>query len=154
MQTKVAFMKKFEFGKCMQQFSLGFFYHLPPKSVKIIIFRNMILPIVLYMGLYWSHMIKNFAVDQIPSCISVPGWTAHITRMTCSLLNQTFSDQQISREGPIMWPPSLNLTPLDFLLWWFTKNLLYHETVKNMQALREHVRNAVAQITPNMLENS
>jgi len=74
MQTKVAFMKKFEFGKCMQEFSLGFFfYHLAPKSVKIIILRNIILPIVLYMGLYWSHMIKNFVVGQIPLCISVPG---------------------------------------------------------------------------------
>jgi hypothetical protein len=64
-----------------------------------------------------------------------------------------FSDQQISREGPIMWPPIFepHSTRLPFVV---IHKELFVPWDKNMQALREHVRNAVAQITPNMLENS
>jgi hypothetical protein len=49
---------------------------------------------------------------------------------------------------------SPDLSPLDFFLWGFMKNVMYQDRTKTLQELKEHNTNAVSQITTNMLENT
>jgi len=50
------------------------------------------------------------------------GATCHTARDTINLLQETFDERIISRNGP--WPPrSCDLTPLDYL-WGYVKSML------------------------------
>jgi hypothetical protein len=41
-------------------------------------------------------------------------------------LNEIFPDLWIGRNGPIPWPPrSPDITPLDFFLWSYVKDIMY-----------------------------
>jgi len=49
------------------------------------------------------------------------------------VLNERFPDAWIGRGGPIPWPPpSPDLSPLDFFLWGYFKNLVYAEKIRNI----------------------
>jgi hypothetical protein len=52
------------------------------------------------------------------------------------------------------WPPprSPDLTPLDFFLWGYVKNIVYKVKINDLQHLKAHIRDAVATVTSNMLE--
>jgi hypothetical protein len=51
------------------------------------------------------------------------------------------------------WPPkSLDLTPLDFFLWGYVKNNVYQVKTNNLQHVKARRREAVATVTPNMLQ--
>jgi hypothetical protein len=59
----------------------------------------------------------------------------------------------ISRCGPLAWPPlSPDLTPLDFFLWSYVKNIIYQVKVNDLQNLKARIRDAMATVTPNMLQ--
>jgi hypothetical protein len=56
----------------------------------------------------------------------------------------------IGRSEPIVWSLRLpNLTPLDFFLWGYVKNILYQFKISDLQHLKDRIRNAVATVTPN-----
>jgi len=96
--------------------------------------------IKIYTGLTWSRisLLNKFA----PASVFQDG-TAHITRMKCAVYwIKRFLISKSAERDQLCGHPSL---------WWFTKNFLYHATVKNMQALRQHVMNAAPLITRNML---
>jgi hypothetical protein len=57
-------------------------------------------------------------------------------------------------ENPFCWPArSPDLTPLDFFLWGHVKNLVYRVPVNNLDTLRNRIRDAMAMVTPEMLQN-
>jgi hypothetical protein len=57
------------------------------------------------------------------------------------------------RGGPITWPPrSPDLTPLEFCLWIYVKNIVYQVKINDLQHLKSHLRDAVTMVTPNMLQ--
>jgi hypothetical protein len=59
----------------------------------------------------------------------------------------------IGRGGRIAWPPrSPDLTPLDFFLWGYVKNIVYQVKINDLQHLKARMRDAVATVTPNMLQ--
>lgn len=66
------------------------------------------------------------------------------------LLTKFPMDQRLN----IMALRSPDLSPLDFFLWGFMKNVMYQDRTKTLQELKEHNTNAVSQITTNMLENT
>jgi hypothetical protein len=69
------------------------------------------------------------------------------------MLGITWTKRQIGRSGSIAWPPRLpDLTPLDFFLWGYVKNLVYQVKINDLQHLKAHIRYAVATVTPNMLQ--
>ena len=75
------------------------------------------------------------------------GAPAHNYGGTYQLLNTLFNDQWIGTNGPIHWPPrSPDLTPLDFFLWGYLKNLLYRHRYDNADALKTAVRETINQI--------
>ena len=67
-------------------------------------------------------------------------------------LNAHFPGRWIGRRGPVEWPPrSPDLTPLDFFLWGHLKSVVYTNRPRTVQALRENIEHACAQITPCVL---
>jgi hypothetical protein len=59
----------------------------------------------------------------------------------------------IGRGGPIGWTPrSPDLDPLIFFLWGYVKNIVYRVKINDPQHLKTCVKNAVATVTPNMLQ--
>jgi hypothetical protein len=59
----------------------------------------------------------------------------------------------IGRSGPIAWPPwSPDLTPLVFFLWGYVKNIVYQVKINDLQHLKARIKEAVATVTPNMLQ--
>jgi hypothetical protein len=54
---------------------------------------------------------------------------------------------------PIAWPPrSPNLTPVDFFLWGYVKNIVYQVQINELQHLKARIREDVATETLNMLQ--
>ena len=68
-------------------------------------------------------------------------------------LNDRFPNQWIGRSAPIAWPPrSQDLTPLDFFLWGFIKDMVYVPPLPaTLPDLRARIYAAVEQVTPEML---
>jgi hypothetical protein len=59
----------------------------------------------------------------------------------------------IGRGGPIAWPlRSPDLTPLDFFLWGYVKNIFYEVKIKDFQHLKARIMDTVATVTTNMLQ--
>jgi len=55
--------------------------------------------------------------------------------------------------GPIPWPPrSPDLSPLDFFLWGYIKNIVYAEKIKNIQHLQERITSAIENVTRDMIQ--
>jgi hypothetical protein len=45
-----------------------------------------------------------------------------------------------------------DLTPVDFFLWGYVKNIVYQVKINELQHLKARIRDAVAMVTPNMLQ--
>ncbi|GFW01932.1 DUF4817 domain-containing protein [Trichonephila clavipes] len=81
------------------------------------------------------------------------GATCHTAHATIDLLKDTFGDRQISRFGPVNWPPrSCDLTPLDYFLWGYVKSLVYANKSQTLDHLEDNIRRVIADRRPKMLE--
>lgn len=78
------------------------------------------------------------------------GCPAHFSRPVREHLNQIFQNRWIGRGGPVSWPArSPDLTPLDFFVWGYMKNLIYVENPQEIQSeqdLRNRIEEAAARI--------
>jgi hypothetical protein len=71
------------------------------------------------------------------------GAPAHFSRVVRDVLNSTYHNRRIGREGPTAWTPSSSdLHPLDFCLWGHLKALVYAAPVHNVETLHQRVVNA------------
>ena len=78
-----------------------------------------------------------------------PHWGLHV----CEFLNETFSNRWIGRYGPIPWPPrSSDITPLDFFLWGYIKDIVYKTKVSDIDDLKQRISNAMTTINEAMLQ--
>jgi hypothetical protein len=69
------------------------------------------------------------------------------------MLGITWTEIWIGRGGPITWPPrSSDLTPLDFFLWGYVKNIVYKVKINDVEHLKARIRDAVATVTPDMVQ--
>ena len=58
------------------------------------------------------------------------GAPPHFSCFVTDVLNERFPDAWIGRGGPIPWSPrSPDLSPLDFFLWGYIKNIVYAEKI-------------------------
>ncbi|GBM70919.1 hypothetical protein AVEN_263592-1 [Araneus ventricosus] len=70
-------------------------------------------------------------------------------------LDENFPDRWCGRGEPIPWPPrSPDITPLDFFLWGFVKNIVYKTPVPSLDELKRRIVTAIQNVTPKMLENT
>ncbi|GFY26192.1 DUF4817 domain-containing protein [Trichonephila clavipes] len=90
-----------------------------------------------------------------PQRAVVPTRRRNMSHSSCHnrLLKDTFGDRQISRFGPMNWPPrSCDLTPLDYFLWGYIKSLVYEDKPQTLDYLEDNIRRVIADIRPQMLE--
>ena len=70
-------------------------------------------------------------------------------------LDKKFPARWIGRGGPIPWPPrSPDITPLDFFLWGYVKDVVYRTKVKDISDLKERITAAVNTIDEEMLRRT
>ena len=68
-------------------------------------------------------------------------------------LNNTFEDRWMGRGGPIPWPArSPDLTPLDFWLWGYLKEIVYAQSPKTIPDLKQAISDAISQIPNRMVQ--
>lgn len=87
------------------------------------------------------------------------GAPAHNSRVASTVLNQMFPDSWIGTYGPFaQFPPrSPDLTPPDFFLWGFIKQIVYQTPLYSREELEGRLLEAFAQVTPeslNKIENN
>jgi hypothetical protein len=99
-------------------------------------------------------------LDHVPLANYVNHWfqqdgaPPHFAANVRDFLNQEYPNRWIGRRGARNWPArSPDLTPLDFFLWGHVKNLVYRVPVNNLDTLRNRIRDAMAMVTPEMLQN-
>lgn len=102
-------------------------------------------------------MLELYVCLQLPpgtvfQQYGAPPYFSHIMR---SYLNHTMLDKWIGRGVAISWPPrSLDLTQLDFFLWGYVMNLVYQVRNKDLQQLKADIRDPMAMVIHNMLQNT
>ena len=57
----------------------------------------------------------------------------------------------MGRDGPIPWPPrSPDITPLDFFLWGYVKDIVYRTKVRDINDLQHRIIQVINAVTINM----
>ena len=73
--------------------------------------------------------------------------TCHTAEATLDVLRPVFEDLIISRRADVVWPPrSCNVTPLDYYLWGAVKDKCYPDKPETINALKDKIREAIAEI--------
>ena len=83
------------------------------------------------------------------------GAPPHFSCFVTDVLNERYPDAWIGRGGPISWPPrSPDLSPLDFFLWRYIKNIVYAEKVRNIHHLQERITSAIETVTRDRIQKT
>ena len=83
------------------------------------------------------------------------GASSHYAIVVRNWLDEKFPQRWIGRRGPIEWPArSPDLTPCDFFLWGYLKNIVYKERPATIEQLRDRIALACAQIQNEMCERA
>lgn len=83
------------------------------------------------------------------------GAPPHYSTDVRNYLNLQYNGRWIGRGGPVTWPPrSPDLTPPDFYLWGFLKNVVYAEKPTTIQDMKNRIRTACAGIPREVLLNT
>lgn len=81
------------------------------------------------------------------------GAPAHRSNETKHWLNSNFA-RWIGIGGTMHWPPrSPDLNPLDFFQWGYTRSDIYRVRPRNIEELKQKIRQNFSTVTPNMLAN-
>lgn len=112
-------------------------------------------------GNVYLDMLENFCFPQIDEFDNVnmmyfqqDGAPAHYKDFVRVALNNKFEQRWIGRGGPIAWPPrSPDLTPCDFFLWGYVKNIVYSQKIRDVAHLKERIYEAVSSVTRDMLHS-
>ena len=80
--------------------------------------------------------IETFEQEIASSVIFIFIFSCFVT----DVLNERFPDAWIRRGGPIPWPRrSPDLSPLEFFLWGYIKNIVYAEKEYPAPARQDHI---------------
>ena len=87
--------------------------------------------------------LVSFQQDGAP-----PHWGLAVRQF----LNDTFPERWIGRDGPIPWPPrSPDITPLDFFLWGYVKDIVHRTKIRDVSDLQQRIIEALDAVTVDML---
>lgn len=82
------------------------------------------------------------------------GAPPHYTHEVTNFLNRRFPNRWIGRGGPVAWPArSPDLTPLDFSLWGYIKNIVYNHPPTTVEDMRLRIIRAFEEAPVQMLRN-
>lgn len=109
-------------------------------------------------GERYRTMITEFLLPQINELglesmwFQQDGATAHTARATMDILRPAFPGRLISRFSDLQWPARLpDLTAPDFSLWGFLKSRFYVNKSQTLAALKENIKEKVANLSPEVL---
>lgn len=103
---------------------------------------------------FWI-MLQNVPLNvRRDMWLQLDGAPAHFARNVRDYLDTRFPGKWIGRGGPHHWPPrSPDLTPMDYFLWGYVKNIVYSTAPTTAQDMKTRIQDAFATITPEMLRN-
>lgn len=108
----------------------------------------------------YLDMLENFAIPQLEGqqqeiFYQQDGAPPHWGWIVRDFLNEQFGERWIGRDGPIPWPPrSPDITPLDFFLWGYVKDIVYEHGVRDINDLKGRIANAIEGINEEMLRRT
>ena len=83
------------------------------------------------------------------------GAPAHFSLAARNFLSATFPDRVIGRGSIIQWPSrSCDLTPMDFFLWGYIKNIVYAQKSDNLDQLHTRIWRALQNISIDMCKRT
>lgn len=105
-------------------------------------------------GENYLQMLKTFLWPRVANLPDIhrlrfmqDGAPPHFARSVRQWLDQNFGTRWIGRRGPIEWPArSPDMTPLDFYLWGHVKQLVFRRRPRNVDDLRQFIRDAISEI--------
>ncbi|GBO20745.1 hypothetical protein AVEN_84297-1 [Araneus ventricosus] len=105
-------------------------------------------------------MLQIFALPEIeelqPNIIfqqyeAPPHWSLEVR----TVLDEKFPRRWIGRGGPIPCPSrSADITPLDFFLWGYVKNIIYQSPIRDTDELKSRITAAIQTIDSAMLHRT
>ena len=108
-----------------------------------------------YLDLLTEYVALQLIDSQSTIIFQQDGAPSHWGLPVRQFPNETFSDRWIGRDEPISWPPrSPDITPLDFFLWLYVKDIVYRTKVRDITDLRQRISNAIATIDEDMLQRT
>ena len=107
----------------------------------------------------YHEMLANFLLPQI---LSLPraneiwfmqdGASSHYANIVRNFLDTHFANRWIGRRGSVDWPPrSCDLTPMDFFLWGYVKDLVYSTSPRTLLELKYRIVEAMNFIPHEMI---
>ena len=105
---------------------------------------------------YVFPQIETFEQEIVSRVILMQdGAPPHFSCFVTDVLNEIFPDSWIGRGGPIPWPPrGPDLSPLDFFLLGYIKNIVYAEKIRNIQHLQDRITSAIETVTRDMIQKT
>ena len=89
--------------------------------------------------------------SQVIDKLQGPNKVVHLIGV-CQFLHETFTDRWTGRVSPIPWPPrSPGITPMDFFLWGYVKDIHYRTKVREINDLQHRIIEAIDTVTVDML---
>lgn len=99
-------------------------------------------------GFLWPHIRRRRVYFQ------QDGAAAHYAIRVRSWLDEKLPGRWIGRRGPMEWPArSPDLTPCDFFLWGYLKNIVYRERPATIEQLRDRITQVCAEVPVEMCKN-
>ena len=88
----------------------------------------------------------TFGFNRTALCVTQP--------KPLDVLHPVFEDCIISLRTDVVWPPrSMDLTPLDYYLWGAVKDKRYVNKPETIDALKDNIREAIAEIQLHIIDN-
>jgi hypothetical protein len=87
-----------------------------------------------------QRTIENLLEEEKPAAwYQMDGAPAHNTHQVGAVLNEIFTDRWMANNGLYLWPPrSPDLTPLDYFIWGYIKNIVYADPVTTKENEQSH----------------
>lgn len=109
----------------------------------------------IYLDVLRAYVVPQLEEYQPLVLFQQDGAPPHWGLVVREFLDQTFPNRWIGRDGPIAWPPrSPDITPLDFFMWGYVKDIVYRTEVRDIDNLKQRITEAIATINVGMLERT
>ena len=106
----------------------------------------------IYLDVLTEYVSLEFEQYQPQVIFQQDGAPPHWGLEVRELLNETFPNRWIGRDGPTSWPPrSPAITPLAFFLWGYVKDIVYRTKVRDINDLQHRIIEAIDTVTVDML---
>lgn len=112
-------------------------------------------------GESYLNMLQTYFIPSLKRChrfsstiFQQDGAPPHWARSVRTFLDESFPRRWIGRSGPTTWPArSPDLTPLDYFLWGYIKEIVYKQKPRTTDELREFIVSAFQSVNSDLLQN-